>query len=109
MALLARRGACVVRALLPCSHRSCCHGGIALPAAIRTALGLPAHAPSLSTLPPHQQVDRTGETDWQERLAAVADPAARAFIALCLAPVEQRTSAQDLLDDPFLQVGGGCG
>lgn len=54
-------------------------------------------------------MDRTGETDWQERLAAVADPAARAFIALCLAPVEQRTSAQDLLDDPFLQVGGGCG
>ena len=82
---------------------------LALPATICTTFGLPAHASSPPPLPHHQQVDRTGETDWQERLAAVADPAARAFIALCLAPVEQRTSAQDLLDDPFLQVGGGCG
>ncbi|PRW58194.1 COP9 signalosome complex subunit 5b-like [Chlorella sorokiniana] len=50
-----------------------------------------------------RKVDRTGETDWQERLAAVADPAARAFIARCLAPVEQRPAAHDLLDEPFLQ------
>ena len=66
--------------------------------------------PPTSASPPHPaslpfQVDRTGEADWQERLAAVADPAARAFIARCLSPVEQRPAAQDLLDDAFLQVG----
>lgn len=67
-------------------------------------LGLRSNAP----LPPYPlpQVDRTGESDWQERLAAVGDPAARAFIARCLAPVEQRPAAADLLDDPFLQVWG---
>lgn len=48
-------------------------------------------------------LDRTGELDWQERLAAVPDAAAQAFIARCLAPVEERPSARELLEDPFLQ------
>lgn len=53
--------------------------------------------------------DRTGETGWQEALEAVDDEAARAFIARCCAPSEDRASARELLEDPFLQVGGWVG
>jgi hypothetical protein len=44
--------------------------------------------------------------DLQGRLDAVADPQARTFLQRCMASEEQRPSARDLLDDPFLQVGG---
>ena len=53
-----------------------------------------------------RKVDRSGETDWQQRLAGVPDEAARAFIARCCAPSEQRAGAAELLEDAFLQVGG---
>ena len=48
-------------------------------------------------------VDRHGEMDWGERLGAVPDEAARAFIARCLAPEDQRPGARELLEDAFLQ------
>lgn len=55
-----------------------------------------------------RKVDRSGESDWQQRLASVPDEAARAFIARCCAPSEQRPGAVELLEDPFLLVGAGC-
>lgn len=56
-----------------------------------------------------KRLDKNGETGWQElqeRLDSVQDDAAQAFLARCMAAPEQRPSAQELLEDPFLQVRG---
>jgi hypothetical protein len=41
----------------------------------------------------------------QERLDAVPDEVARAFLSRCMAEPEHRPGARQLLEDPFLQVG----
>ncbi|KAL6776717.1 hypothetical protein ACKKBF_B30670 [Auxenochlorella protothecoides x Auxenochlorella symbiontica] len=41
---------------------------------------------------------------WQAALDEVADPLALAFVERCLASVEDRPSALELLEDPFLQT-----
>ena len=51
-----------------------------------------------------KRLDKDTSTVWQSILDAVIDPAANSFIAKCLAPVEERPSALELLKDPFLQV-----
>lgn len=60
-----------------------------------------------------QRMDRTN-AEWQPQLAKVKDEQAREFIAQCLAAPEERPTAKQLLDHPFLQiptkkVGGGVG
>jgi WNK lysine deficient protein kinase len=63
-----------------------------------------------------RRVDKGGDLAWQERLEGVQDEAARAFIARCLDPPQQRPTARALLEDPFLQpprkqpaAAGGAG
>jgi WNK lysine deficient protein kinase len=67
-----------------------------------------------------KKLDKDTCTVWQSILDTVADPGANSFIGKCLAPVEERPSALELLKDPFLQVqkppqqpnstiGGGSG
>lgn len=51
-----------------------------------------------------KRLDKDTRTVWQSILDTVLDPAANSFIAKCLAPVEERPSALELLKDPFLQV-----
>lgn len=41
-------------------------------------------------------------------LSKVSDPEFKAFIERCLGPAAQRLTAKDLLNNPFLQGGGGC-
>jgi WNK lysine deficient protein kinase len=61
-----------------------------------------------------KKLDKDTCTVWQSILDTVADPAANSFIGKCLAPVEERPNALELLKDPFLQVqkpsqqGGGA-
>ena len=63
-----------------------------------------------------RRVDKGGDHEWQERLGGVQDEAARGFIARCLDPPQQRPTARELLEDPFLQpprkqpaAAGGAG
>lgn len=51
-----------------------------------------------------KRLDKDTCTVWQSLLDTVSDPAANSFIGKCLAPVEERPSALELLKDPFLQV-----
>ncbi|GAB4822726.1 hypothetical protein N2152v2_009772 [Parachlorella kessleri] len=49
-----------------------------------------------------KKLDVNRVTSWQEVLDTVQDEHAKHFVQRCLAPVEQRPSAQELLDDAFL-------
>ncbi|KXZ51049.1 hypothetical protein GPECTOR_14g36 [Gonium pectorale] len=64
-----------------------------------------------------KQLDPQHCSDWPKLLQEVPDDEARAFIAKCLGPSEQRPTAEQLLADPFFTVrkepnklgGGGDG
>jgi WNK lysine deficient protein kinase len=51
-----------------------------------------------------KKLDKDTCTVWSSLLDTILDPGANSFIGKCLAPVEERPSALELLKDPFLQV-----
>ncbi len=51
-----------------------------------------------------KQLDPQHCTDWPQLLLEVQDEEARAFIAKCLGPADQRPTAAQLLADPFFAV-----
>lgn len=51
-----------------------------------------------------KQLDPQHCSNWPELLQDVADEEARAFIAKCLGPMDQRPTAAELLQDPFFAV-----
>jgi WNK lysine deficient protein kinase len=51
-----------------------------------------------------KQLDPQHTVDTEALLDEVADADSRDFIALCVGPLDARPTAEDLLDDPFLQL-----
>lgn len=74
------------------------------PAPFDTATDIYAFGLCMLELVTLTQLDLQHCTDVQKLLAEVPDEECRQFVALCLAPADQRPTAIELLDHPFLSV-----